>query len=697
MRRVKAWACATLLLIWALQLLAQQSATAASGVVPPLMKFSGVLSDVNGKPLTGVVGVTFYLYKDQEGGVALWMETQNVQAGAEGHYSVQLGATKSDGLPTDAFASGEARWLGVQIAGQEEQPRVLLLSVPYALKAADAATIGGLPPSAFVRANAEDGVSSAGSAASNGTTATDKTIVGGNSKNQPPILQTVKTNGGTTNVLPIWTGTTTIGNSAISQSGGNVIVKSGSKVGIGTGSPGFLLTVGSSTNSSKAIFESSDNNHGTIQIGNPTSNGEASMEFISGVSAFGDNPTSTNGNNHKWGVGAGIFGIGGSAFGIGNDALGGPVMTLQSTGSVGIGTTNPNDGLDVFWNSSFGGAILAKIETANSDAGAVTGITKGNIVGAAGVIGSATDTGGGVTYGVFGSNAATDQFAAAVYGRSIATSGPTRGTVGEADSPNGTGVWGWAVSPSKTGSGIGCCPVGIWGDTGSNAGGAAGLVGTADDGRAIYLENNSPSGVPTAFIKQDASGKPALVTVGDTNITGNLTVTGNVSKGSGSFKIDHPLDPANKYLYHSFVESPDMMDIYNGNVTTNKQGVAVVVMPDYFEALNHDFRYQLTPIGRFAEAIVAKEISHGHFTIKTSRPGVKVSWQVTGIRHDAYADAHRIQVEEEKPLEERGKYLHPELFGAPPEKAVGYSAPPQSTPALPMPVPATMATLSRGN
>jgi hypothetical protein len=221
------------------------------------------------------------------------------------------------------------------------------------------------------------------------------------------------------------------------------------------------------------------------------------------------------------------------------------------------------------------------------------------------------------------------------------------------------------------------------------------LVGTADDGRAIYLENNSPSGVPTAFIKQDASGKPALVTVGDTNITGNLTVTGNVSKGSGSFKIDHPLDPANKYLYHSFVESPDMMDIYNGNVTTNKQGVAIVAMPDYFEALNRDFRYQLTPIGRFAEAIVAKEISHGHFTIKTSRPGVKVSWQVTGIRHDAYADAHRLQVEEAKPLEERGKYLHPELFGAPQEKAVGYSAPPQPAPAVPMPVPATMATLSR--
>ena len=176
-------------------------------------------------------------------------------------------------------------------------------------------------------------------------------------------------------------------------------------------------------------------------------------------------------------------------------------------------------------------------------------------------------------------------------------------------------------------------------------------------------------------------------------ITGNLQVGGSVSKGSGSFKIDHPLDPANKYLYHSFVESPDMMNIYNGNVTTNKQGLAVVVLPSYFEALNGDFRYQLTVIGQFAQAIVAREISHRRFTIKTSRPGVKVSWQVTGIRHDAFADAHRIQVEEEKPLQERGRYLHPELFGAFQERAIGYSAPPStSTGPAPTSVAATSST-----
>jgi len=148
------------------------------------------------------------------------------------------------------------------------------------------------------------------------------------------------------------------------------------------------------------------------------------------------------------------------------------------------------------------------------------------------------------------------------------------------------------------------------------------------------------------------------------NFVGDVQVSGNLSKGGGSFKIDDPIDPANKTLSHSFVESPDMMNIYNGNVTTDKRGLATVVLPNYFDALNRDFRYQLTVIGQFAQAIIAKEIDGGRFTIKTSKPGVKVSWQVTGIRQDAWANAHRIPTEESKPLEQRGTYLYPELYDA---------------------------------
>lgn len=151
---------------------------------------------------------------------------------------------------------------------------------------------------------------------------------------------------------------------------------------------------------------------------------------------------------------------------------------------------------------------------------------------------------------------------------------------------------------------------------------------------------------------------------------GDLRVEGTLTKAGGSFKIDHPLDPENKYLYHSFVESPDMKDIYDGTVTTDENGQAVVQLPEWFEALNRDFRYQLTVIGTFAQAIVAEKIKDNRFTLKTSIPNVEVSWLVTGIRRDAWANKNRIPVEEEKPEKERGYYLHPAAFDLGPEKGI---------------------------
>ena len=146
--------------------------------------------------------------------------------------------------------------------------------------------------------------------------------------------------------------------------------------------------------------------------------------------------------------------------------------------------------------------------------------------------------------------------------------------------------------------------------------------------------------------------------------SGNVTVTGTLSKGGGSFKIDHPLDPANKYLYHSFVESPDMMNIYNDNVTLDANGEAWIELPAYFETLNKDFRYQLTAVGQPGPNLyIAQKISGNRFKIAGGSPGMEVSWQVTGIRHDKFAESHRIQVEVEKSGAERGKYLHPKENG----------------------------------
>jgi len=201
-------------------------ASSAGAPVPRLIRYSGIAKDGNDKALSGTVGVTFLLYKDEQGGAPLWLETQNVQTDASGHYSVQLGATLASGLPADLFTSGEARWLGVQISGQTEQPRVLLVSVPYALKAGDAETVGGLPASAFVLAAPAIGSTSASAAA----TATGQSA-------SPPAGAVTGT--GTVGYLPLWDTTSDIVSSVVFQSGTGTTAK----IGIGIATPASTLDV----------------------------------------------------------------------------------------------------------------------------------------------------------------------------------------------------------------------------------------------------------------------------------------------------------------------------------------------------------------------------------------------------------------------------------------------------------------------
>lgn len=179
-------------------------------------------------------------------------------------------------------------------------------------------------------------------------------------------------------------------------------------------------------------------------------------------------------------------------------------------------------------------------------------------------------------------------------------------------------------------------------------------------GKALIVEGTT--GTAAQFIGHVEFTSGNVHVGGHLSVDGNLSVNGILSKGAGSFKIDHPLDPMNKFLYHSFVESPDMKNIYDGTVITDDGGNATVDLPAYFEALNKDFRYQLTAMGQFAQAIVSEEISNNKFSIKTDKPNVKISWQVTGIRKDAYAEKNRIVPEVEKSKEEKGKYLYPEAF-----------------------------------
>ena len=376
----------------------------------------------------------------------------------------------------------------------------------------------------------------------------------------------------------------------------------------------------------------------------------------------------------------------------------------ESNSGVGIYGVGANDSIEGYNSNPNGVGVLGYQGSSSGFATGVYGQTFSTS--GTGVIGNAVATSGNPT-GVFGGTQSPGGYG--VLGYSYATSGVTYGVSGETNSLNGYGVAGMNFAEGGTGifAGGGGGPDSVVGGTGLMAQGgtetgpsAVGGAGAEVLGGNVTDPSSSPgvglevgAGECLSCTASQVFGGVGIVTSGSNNndgdgimsfgnnfnqsyagnFAGNVYVSGNVIKSGGSFKIDHPLDPANKYLSHSFVESPDMKNIYDGTVTTDAQGNAAVDLPDWFEALNRDFRYQLTVIGQFAQAIVAGKIQNNRFTIKTDKPNVEVSWQVTGIRQDAWANAHRIPLEEEKNSRERGHFIHPELYGAPEEKSVEWA------------------------
>lgn len=179
------------------------------------------------------------------------------------------------------------------------------------------------------------------------------------------------------------------------------------------------------------------------------------------------------------------------------------------------------------------------------------------------------------------------------------------------------------------------------------------------DAATLLLKTALATSFNGRAIRIEASNNANAITL---DYNGNASFSGSVSKGSGTFKIDHPVDPLNKYLYHSFVESPEMLNIYQGVATLDSQGESFVDLPSYFEALNKDYTYQLTCIGGSAPVYVSEEVTDNKFKIAGGTPGLKVSWSVTGVRKDRFANANRVVPEVEKEAENIGTYLHPWLF-----------------------------------
>ena len=331
--------------VWAQSAPAAPAAGIASATVPRLMKFSGTVKDTDGKPRTGVTSITFALYKEQEGGTALWQEMQNVAADAQGQYVILLGSTAAAGIPMDAFSANEARWLGVQPEGQAEQ-RVLLVSVPYALKAADAETVGGMPASSFVLAAPAASAGSGSSGSQTGGTASTNSGAGSATSGVSPNstctsgscpVSTIAP-GGTLNFLPLYTDPTTVANSVLSQAP-CPFDASQTCVGI------------TNTNPPTTLFTPSASPTRVLDI-----NGEAR---VGGGNIFLQRNLTDLTGRRNWALGTETFNVGDfsifvSASNSTFPSL--PVFTALSNGWMGIGVGTPHANLEIA--GSAGGGLL---------------------------------------------------------------------------------------------------------------------------------------------------------------------------------------------------------------------------------------------------------------------------------------------------------------------------------------------------
>jgi len=709
--------------------LAWAQAPAAEPVVPRTLNYAGVARDADGRVLKGTIGATFAIYAQQEGGAPLWLETQNILASPSGSFSVLLGANAPAGLPLDLFSSGQARWLGVSFNGGAEQARVALLSVPYALKAADAETVGGLPASAFVLAS-----SPAPGTGPMPIAQTDSAPVGATVA--PTASSNVTTTGGTVNAIPLFSTATNIQNSILTQTGTAAVNVAGKlnlpANGVATAAAGKnsrpLDFVASSFNSSSSTSvnqafqwqaepaaNNSANPSGTLDLlfgsgtAAPAETGlkiasTGIITFATGQTFGGSGPITSVGLSAPTAdfsvsgspvTSAGILGLTwkvaptslatanaivkrDSKGGFSADDINATVVntgTLIATGNatfqkqVGIGTSSPQASLN-----------LNAGETANSDTLLVgNNSTKGIRL---------RDTGTAVDLESIGVPLFVNYLTAepTYFGNTVGI-GTTAPQALLNLNVGGTATTDTLLVGNSTTKGL------LLRDTGS-------ALDLESIGQPLYINNTTkqptylnPSG-GEVVIGSNSNTYQGLTTLdlwptagssavfeGSAEVLTNLTVLGTLAVdtdlevyGVKNFRIDHPLDPNGKYLVHAAMESSEVLNQYSGNVVLDSKGEARVEFPDWFSAVNEDFRYQLTAVGQPGPNLFVAEKMRGNaFKIGGGRPGMEVSWQVTARRNDAYMKAYPFVVEPEKPENERGYYRHPELYGAPKEKGVAWA------------------------
>ncbi|MEO5947932.1 MAG: hypothetical protein ABIP79_14030 [Chitinophagaceae bacterium] len=345
---------------------------------------------------------------------------------------------------------------------------------------------------------------------------------------------------------------------------------------------------------------------------------------------------------------------------------------LANTGLIATTSQNTGNPEPQFYRAILGDNWFNNLNTVSEVQG---GTFKAKNIGTGDVFGVKVDT--------RNLNATTENSIVGV--RSILESGIVSGTIGRAaiansagffSSNGGVGVYGIATRGYNNDVIASPIAIGVKGVANSSTTGVdnnIGVYGLAGNGTtynfgvAGVLEG-TVSSLSAAISGYNASGDPTAYAG---LFYGNVLVNGDFSAtGAKLFSIDHPLDPENKKLLHAAIESNEVLNVYSGNITTDAQGYATIQLPDYFEALNKDFRYQLTVIGSFAQAIIKEKVSLNHFVIQTNQPSIEVSWQITGVRNDKHMQKNKFVAEVVKNKFETGKYLDPAAWDQPLTKGI---------------------------
>ncbi len=507
---------------------------------------------------------------------------------------------------------GSERWLSLQVGSDAEMtPRKRLISVGYSFRAYDADKVDGKDASAFVQTGQANSISTG--MIQNDAVTKQKVL--------PDIVSSLD---------------------GVSNDGGNIDLVGGTGITINPDDANNKITI-------KVSGGGGDNlgNHSATQniklngkwLSNDGGNEGIKVANNGNVNASGD----VVAGDHLW-------------------AVNGPVVAENR--HVRTGVTKPayvGNG-DIYAKNDLIASGYVRTGSPSSGYGTGDVVADDEVIADRNVIAQRTVYGYGnsASYGVYGSGAGGSY---GVYGTKSGHYGYLGSSSYAVFGRYSSNIYGFIGSSSYGAYGKNSTR---WGTLGGPNYGAYGANGS----RYGYL-GGSIRGVQ-GFYDSNHWGFMGSSTYGG-YFVGNVRVIGTLIKSAGAFEIDHPLDPANKYLKHSFVESPDMMNIYNGNVELDMNGEAWVELPDWYEALNKDHRYQLTPMGVPGPNLyVAEKMNNNRFKIAGGSSGMEVSWQVTGVRQDAYANAHRIQVEVEKIGKERGKYIHPVEHGMPTTLSMDY-------------------------